>query len=54
MDKNKKLIYGLGVGLCFAIVFGFALHNIALGIGLGIVFGVALSQSSKPKTPKDK
>ncbi|WP_188114697.1 hypothetical protein [Paenibacillus sp. B2(2019)] len=53
MDKNKKF-YVLDLGICFAVAFGFAFHNIALGIGLGIVFGVALSQTGKPKTPKDK
>lgn len=54
MDRNKRLVSGTAIGICFTIAFGFALHNFALGIGLGIIFGVAFSQTDKPKSPKDK
>ncbi|WP_167337226.1 hypothetical protein [Paenibacillus graminis] len=54
MNKNKRLISSAVIVICFAVAFGFALHNFALGIALGIVFGVAFSQTGKPKTPKDK
>jgi hypothetical protein len=42
MNKSQYIAIGAGLGLCFGVAFGAAIHNVGLGIALGLPFGAAL------------